>query len=55
MDIPLNEAYMHLQYAVIPKVFNKTEKDSEVLKIALDAIAKVEAMNQLSKEVRDNG
>lgn len=55
MDISLNEAYMHLQYAVIPKVFNKTEKDTEVLQIALDAIAKVEAMNQLLEGVKENG
>lgn len=53
MDISLNEAYMHLQYAVIPKVYNKTEKDIKVLDMALDALAKVEAMNQILEEVKD--
>ena len=55
MDISLNEAYMHLQYAIFPKVFNMTEKDKAVLNIALDAIVKVEAINQLLEGVNDNG
>lgn len=55
MDISLNEAYMHLQYAVEPKVFNKTEKDKEVIKIALDSIARCEAMNQILEGVKEDG
>ena len=49
----LSDAYMHLQYVTASKVYNKTDKDREALEMDLDALAKVEAMNQILEEVKD--
>lgn len=47
------EAYLHLKYSTFLKIFNKTDKDREALEMALDALAKVEAMNQILEEAKD--
>ena len=50
------EAYLHLQYCTFKKIYNKTKKDEEALKIALDALTKVEALNKyLLEGVEEDG
>lgn len=49
------EAYLHLRYSTFLKIYNKTKKDEEALAICLDALVKVEAMNQLLEGVKEDG
>lgn len=50
-----DEAYMHLQYVVIPKVYSKTDRDKEALKMALEGLKLLEEKHELvDKEQADN-
>lgn len=48
-----DEAYLHFQYMIIPKVYNKTDKDKECLKMALEAMKEQQKRREMDIEAHN--
>lgn len=48
-----DEAYLHLEYIVIPKVYNKTDKDKVCLKMALEAMKEQQKRREMDIAAHD--
>ena len=51
VELTANEAYLHMEYAVIPKVYSKTDRDKEALRMAMEGLRLLEICENAFGEV----